>query len=93
MEKIEGIELDELVSDVASELVNDRRKQAASAIKVQLQKVEQLAADMKLLNKQLKEKQKKFDEVVARIEKIKGGDWSLLAEPKDGQDSNKQDKE
>ncbi len=93
MEKIEGIELDKLVSDVASELVNDRRKQAASAIKVFLQRAEQLSVDMKLLNRQLKEKQKKFDETVARIDKIKAGDWSLLAEPKEGQDSNKQDKE
>lgn len=37
MEKIEGVDLTQLVTEAATELVNSSRKQATDAIKIHLQ--------------------------------------------------------
>ena len=46
--------------------------------------MEQLAFDIKKLDKERQKKQEKFDKAQAKINRIKEGDWSLLAEGKEG---------
>ena len=54
MKEIEGVDLNSLVSETSQELLTERRKQAAGIIKKQLQRIEQLVADIKETEKQLK---------------------------------------
>lgn len=92
MEKIENVDLGSLVTEASVELIADKRKKAAGLIKKHLEKTDQLASDVRKAEKELKSKQEKLTKAQATIAKIKAGDWSLLAEKKDGQkkcDENK----
>lgn len=84
MEKIENVDLGSLVTEASTELMTDKRKSAASIIKIHLQRVEQLAIDIRHAEKDIKKKKEKLEKAQAKINKIKEGDWSLLAEQEDG---------
>ena len=84
MEKIENVNLSELVEESSKELVADRRKQAASIVKKHLQRAEQLAVDVRQAEKSLNKKKEMLKKAQEKINKIKEGDWSLLAEKEDG---------
>lgn len=84
MKPIEGVNLVDLVENTSVELLNDRRKQAASIIKQQLQRMEQLTIDVRNLEKELKKKQEKLVKAKAKMDKIKAGDWSLISDKPDG---------
>lgn len=84
MEKIEGVDLAALVTESSSDLVSEKRTKAAGLVKQLLQRMEQLATDVKNLEKQLRGKKEKLQKAQDKIEKIKGGDWSVLAEQKEG---------
>jgi hypothetical protein len=49
-----------------------------------LQRVEQLAIDVRKAKKDLESKEGKLVKAQAKIDNIKEGDWSLLSEKKDG---------
>lgn len=83
-EKIEGVDLSTLVEEASTELLGERRSQAASIIKKHLQRVEQLVIDVHRAEKTLRGKKEKLTKAQAKLDKIKAGDWSLLAEKKDG---------
>ena len=84
MEKMENVDLSVLVEESSKELMADKRNDAASIVKKHLQRVEQLAIDVRNTEKQLKIKKEKLAKAQAKIDKIKAGDWSLLAEKEDG---------
>ena len=86
MEQIDDVKLDELVAEASSELLDQRRKQASSAVKQILQRTEQLARDIKNLKGQVAKKQGKLDFALARIEKLKKGDWSVLQDKQEQPD-------
>lgn len=70
--------LSEIVKEVADSLVSERRKGIAGLIKVEMQRAEQLASDVKLLENQLKRKAKKLEQATAKIARLRDGDWSVL---------------
>ena len=83
MDRIEDVDLKALVSVVSNELITEKRNVAANSIKQHLQRVEQLAYDVSSLEKQLKQKKEKLAKAQAKVDKIREGDWSLLADKKD----------
>lgn len=86
MEKIDGVNLEDLVKESSADLVAEKRRSIAGLIKQQLQRMEQLATDVQNLEKQLKGKREKLKKTQEKIEKIRGGDWSVLAEKKEQKD-------
>ena len=88
MEKLENVDLSALVEDSSKELMDEKRKQAAGLIKVQLQRIEQLSLDVRNAERTLKKKQEALAKAQQKIDKIKAGDWSLLAEQKDNSNEN-----
>lgn len=84
MEKIENVDLSELVEESSTELVAEKRRKVAGMIKQQLQRVEQLSVDVKELEKQLRGKKEKLGKALEKIKKIKEGDWSVLTENQEG---------
>ena len=80
IKKIEGLDLSDLVTEVSTDLVNERRKQAAGVIKKQLQKLEQLNIDVKNAEKELKKKTESLAKAQNKVDRIKSGDWSVLNE-------------
>ena len=83
MEEIKGVNLSKLVEESSEELIADKRKMASGLVKQQLQRMEQLAIDIKNLKKQLRNKEEKLEKAQLKINKIKDGDWSLLVESKE----------
>ena len=90
MEKIDGVNLSDLVEESSTELVAEKRRKVAGMIKQQLQRVEQLSVDVKELEKQLKGKKEKLEKALAKIKKVKEGDWSVLMENKEGKKDKQQ---
>lgn len=91
MEKLENVNLAELVVETSDSLLTEKRNAAASIIKKHLQRVEQLAINVHKLEKELKGEKEKLAKAQAKIDKIKEGDWSLIAETKDGPKKGGQD--
>jgi hypothetical protein len=91
MEKIDDVNLAALVTRASDELLTEKRNSAAGLIKIQLQRMEQLATDISKLKKELKKKEEKLGKAQIKMNKIKEGDWSLLVDKKD--QSKGQDKE
>ena len=79
-EKIEGVDLSDLVTEAAGAVLSERRKQAAGMIKQLLQRVEGAASDIRDLEKQIARKRESMGKAQAKIDKLKAGDWSVLAE-------------
>ena len=84
MKQIEGVDLVALVEESSKELVSAKKEEAANIIKKHLQRVEQLALDVRKAEKVLKSAQEKLKKAQDKIDKIKAGDWSLLSDKKDG---------
>lgn len=82
MEPIKNVNLFDLVKETSEQMIQERRKQAANLIKKELQRAEQLARDIKNLEKELNSKKSKLSTAQMRIDKIREGDWSLLIEDK-----------
>ncbi len=83
MEKIEGVNLEELVEESSADLVEEKKKSVAGLIKQQLQRMERLATEIKNLEKEINGKRDKLKKIQEKIEKIKNGDWSVLTEKKE----------
>lgn len=84
MKQIDGINLEELVKESSVALISDKRKEAANLIKNHLQRIEQLALDVRKAEKELKKKEEALKKAQEKMNKIKAGDWGLLSEKKDG---------
>lgn len=80
MEKNNEINLQELVSAAAQELVDNRWKQAANTTKQQLQRIEQLSVELKRAERDIKSKREKIEKAQAKIDRIRNGDWKVLEE-------------
>lgn len=80
MQKIEGVELPDLVAQAANELVNLQRDEAITLIKRKLERVAGLTAEIKKLKNDIKTKEEKLEKTLGLIEKLRSGDWSVLQE-------------
>lgn len=80
MEEFKNINLEKLVEEASVDILDERRKSAANAVKIQLQRIEQLAIDVKNLKKDLNKKEEKLKAAQGKIDKVKGGDWKVLSD-------------
>jgi phenylpyruvate tautomerase PptA (4-oxalocrotonate tautomerase family) len=85
MEKIDGINLSELITEASSEVLLEKRREVASAIRQMLNKQISLAGEITKMDKELAQKNKQLIEVNGKLDKIKSGDWSVLNEKKQEQ--------
>ena len=79
-EPIEGVKLEDIVTEAATELLVERKRQATSLIKNFLMKVEGVTTEIKQLKRQLESKEETLTKTLDKIERLKKGDWSLLNE-------------
>ncbi len=84
MKQIDGVNLTELVEEGSKELISEKRSEAANIIKNHLQRIEQLSLDVRKAEKELNKKTEALTKAQDKMDKIKGGDWGLLSEKKDG---------
>lgn len=66
-----------------------QRRRATGLIKAILIRAEQLATDIRQLEQQTKKKQEQLGKALATIEKLKGGDWSVLKDDKQPESEDK----
>lgn len=84
MKQIDNVNLTELVTESSKELISEKRSEAANIIKNHLQRIEQLSLDVRKAEKELNKKTEALKKAQEKMDKIKAGDWSQLAEKKDG---------
>jgi predicted aminopeptidase len=88
MDKIEDIDLPELVAESSQQFLQERRASVTGLIKQMFQRAEQLANEIRADEKGLAKKRGKLSEVTAKIEKLRGGDWSVLQQQGGGDGQN-----
>ena len=80
MKPIPSLNLTDLLEGAASALLTEKRHDAESRIKQILIRQEKLAESIKAAENDLKKLNGKWDKSVAKINKLKAGDWSVLNE-------------
>lgn len=78
------IDLQELVTAASIDIMLERRKEATNLIKGFLIKVEGLTKEIKNLENQLKTKQESLAKTNEKIQRLKKGEWNILAENNSG---------
>ncbi len=84
MEKIEGVDLTQLVVESAEELVAEKRKRVGGAIKSLLLAAEQMQMEIRRGKQELQKKEEKLTKTLEKVAKLKAGDWSVLQDAKGG---------
>lgn len=84
IEKIEGVDLADLVTEASTRLLAERRVEAAGLVKNHLQRVEGLTLEVRKKEQELKKLKEKLSKAQDKVDKIKAGDWSVLALKQDG---------
>ena len=82
MNPVENVNLQSVVGAAATELLDEKRRGVAGIVKQILQRSEQLAGDVKGLESQLAKKRGQLEQSLAKVEKLRAGDWSVLQEVK-----------
>lgn len=80
MEKIDGLDLEAIISTVSTQILDDKTKSVAGIIKAMILKAEQLSKDISNLDKEKIRKEKSLQDTLDAIDKAKSGDWSVLKE-------------
>ncbi len=79
MEKIEGLNLGDLVSEASRISIAKRKELALSLVSKLMHRIEGLAQEEKKLTQQLKQNNEKIKKAQETLDKIKAGDWSVLS--------------
>lgn len=90
MEKIEGVDLEQLVNDVDAELMEEKRRKASSIIRGMMADVAKWKSDRDNAQKEIAKLSDKIAKAQEKLIKIRAGDWSLLT---DKQNQNQQKQE
>jgi len=80
MKKIDGIELSDLVHRALQDIHAEEEAKISSLIKKKLIEIEGLATEIQRDEKSLGKKKEKLEKAQAKLNKIKEGDWSVLAD-------------
>ena len=80
MKQIENTELPDLLKSAADALLAEKRKDAESRIKGILIRQEAMADAIRQKENELKRLREKMDKSTAKIERLRKGDWAVLAE-------------
>lgn len=84
MQKIEGVQLEEVIKDAANELFEEDRLKVNRAIKQVLYRVNGLKLELKEVEKKKSQIEEKLQKAEQKMEKIGQGDWSVLTEDNNG---------
>ena len=82
MKPIENTTPGELLSEAATQLINEQKHAAVSQIKDALRRVAQLSNDIRTMQQSIEKKQRELDGANGRLEKLRSGDWSVLQDSK-----------
>ncbi len=80
MQKIEGVEIGDLVQEASKQILLAQKDEVLDLVKKLIQKAHGLTEDVKRAKHELKGKEDKLAKTLARIEKLRAGDWSALQE-------------
>ena len=80
MEKIEEVDLKELVTEASAELLQQRRKGASSLIKKMLIYSEGVIESIRCKKTELKGLEKILQTQTEKMARLRSGDWSVLVE-------------
>jgi len=86
MKPIPSLNLTDLLEDAANAFMAEKRHDAESRIKQILIRQEKLAESIKASENELKKLNAKLEKSVAKINKLKSGDWSVLNEQENEKD-------
>lgn len=78
MEKIDGIELNELTKEATASLLLDKRQDAIKAIKKLLYKYEGICQQIVTKKNELNKLQQQKEKAQNKIKEIQDGNWSAL---------------
>ena len=82
MKPIENIPITELIEEASRQVIAEKKKGATNLIMESLRRIEQVSRDITVCERELEKKRKELDGLNGKMEKLKGGDWSVLVEPK-----------
>lgn len=80
MKPIENIDLKDLLESAAQNLLVEKRNDAESRIRQTLIRQEALVVSIHAKENELKKLREKMDKSSAKIDRLRKGDWSVLAE-------------
>lgn len=80
MQPLEEVNLDEVVKDASAQLIHERYDGAVDLVKKLFSRVNALTEDIKRKKAELKKVEDKLSSNLAKVEKVKLGDWSALNE-------------
>jgi hypothetical protein len=80
MKPIQDTELPDLLKSAASKLLAEKRNDAESRIKGILIRQEAMADSIKTKENELKKLREKMEKSSQKIERLRNGDWAVLAE-------------
>lgn len=82
MKPIDNIPITELIEEASRQVIAEKKKGATNLIMESLRRIEQVSRDITVCERELEKKRKELDGLNGKMEKLKGGDWSVLVEPK-----------
>jgi hypothetical protein len=91
MEKIEGINLSELIDDTSLELFHERKHLVVGKIKVILTRINALKMDIKNAETVIKKRKEGIAKMEHKVAQLRAGDWSVLEEDKPQQEKKTED--
>ncbi len=74
------IKLNDLVGEASRELMREKRLEASNLVKSFLLKAESLTYDIKGKKRELEKMEVSLADTLGKIEKLRSGDWSILAQ-------------
>lgn len=80
MKQIDNVNLSDLLESAALNLLTEKRKDAESRIKQILVRQEAMADAIKTKESELKKLREKMEKSTAKIDRLRKGDWAVLAE-------------
>lgn len=78
MEKVEGIDLSQLVVSVEDEFLLEKRKKICASVSGMISDLVKWKEEKNKLNKQITELESNITKVTEKLTKVKNGDWSVL---------------
>lgn len=88
--KDKDIDAGDLLASVSAELLENRKKELSSQVTRLFYKADELARNKRKAEHEAKKLGDKLDKVLARIERLKQGDWSVLKEKEDDKEDKQQ---
>lgn len=91
MEKIEGVELTDIVSTASEELLSEQKRNGVNKVKKLFAAIYDLTNELAQIERTKTKKTEQLAKKNAILEKVKAGDWSALVDDQQGKQDGKSD--